>query len=333
MTHAERLVRGVCQLAGPIAFVDEVRASLRRQGVITAVNRHDTAILFNWLMTTLSYQGISDRIAEQYIDQHGNVTWTDVDLALKNNPSCPKLGGYWLFYDCRYQKWAGTCAEPDQLPTCPLPRHPLRNGRLNQTAYSLFLFIRDIAGGDLVQWIDDQLDEAQHAPAADQGAAMQAALVEPLREIYGVSDKVVTMAVTALLIGAGARRRGWFEVGARFIVIDTLVHNFLHRTGILRRFDADHAYGAACYQPNGCAALIERIAAQIDARAFNPTFPATFPRFVQLAIWRYCSQTGRDICNGNRINDKGRCHNGYCQLYRSCDRVKLHKRQNITLIQ
>ena len=38
------------------------------------------------------------------------------------------------------------------LPTCPLPLHPLRNGRLNQTAYSLFLFCRDVAEGELTRW-------------------------------------------------------------------------------------------------------------------------------------------------------------------------------------
>jgi hypothetical protein len=48
---------------------------------------------------------------------------------------------------------------------------------------------------------------------------------------------------------------------------------------------------------------------QIDARAFNPTYPAIFPRFVQLAIWRYCSQQGLDICNGNRLDDRQRCQN------------------------
>ena len=32
------------------------------------------------------------------------------------------------------------------------------------------------------------------------------------------------------------------------IAIDTLVHNFLHRTGILPRFNANHVYGAACYR-------------------------------------------------------------------------------------
>jgi hypothetical protein len=41
-------------------------------------------------------------------------------------------------------------------------------------------------------------------------------------------------------------------VGGSFIVIDTLVHNYLHRAGILRRFNADHVYGPSCYQPDGC---------------------------------------------------------------------------------
>jgi hypothetical protein len=38
-----------------------------------------------------------------------------------------------------------------------VPAYNLRNGRLNQTAYALYLFIRDIAGCDLVAWIDAQL--------------------------------------------------------------------------------------------------------------------------------------------------------------------------------
>src|ERR1017187_3964195 len=105
------------------------------------------------------------------------------------------------------------------------------------------------------------------------------------RNLWGL-DKVITMAVSSLLIGAGGRRHVWFETGARFVVIDTLVHNFLHRTGILHQFNADHAYGLACYRPPGCADLVERIADHIDARTFNPQFPKTFPRFVQLAIWR-----------------------------------------------
>ena len=64
------------------------------------------------------------------------------------------------------------------------------------------------------------------------------------------------------------------------VAVDTLVHNFLHRTGILRRFVAEHAYGAVCYRPGGCADIIAAVAQQIDARAFNPGFPKAFPRRV-----------------------------------------------------
>jgi hypothetical protein len=35
------------------------------------------------------------------------------------------------------------------------------------------------------------------------------------------------MALASLLMGAGGDRPGWFDVGASFIVVDTLVHNFL----------------------------------------------------------------------------------------------------------
>jgi hypothetical protein len=143
----------------------------------------------------------------------------------------------------------------------------LRNGHLNQMAYSLFLFIRDVAGGDLVAWIDEQLEAAANAAAPDR--------------------------------------------------------NFLHRTGILRRLAAEHAYGPACYGADHCVGVIGRIAAEIDARQFNRHFPKFFPRFVQHAIWRYCSGSGLDICNGNTIDDRLPCANSFCRLYSRCDRIAL----------
>ena len=62
----------------------------------------------------------------------------------------------------------------------------------------------------------------------------------------------------------------------------------------------------------------------IDARRFNPEFPETFPRFIASAIWRYCAEPGLDICNGNQIDDRGRCTNMWCRLYSRCDRLVLH---------
>jgi hypothetical protein len=127
-------------------------------------------------MWILSFQGISDAVADGYIDRHGNVTWAAIAASLATNPGCDKLHGYWAFTDCRYHKGFQTCAEPNQFGDCPLPRHRLRNGRLNQTAYSLFLFIRDITGGDIVGWIDRQLADypgSGNLPAAlDQGGPL-----------------------------------------------------------------------------------------------------------------------------------------------------------------
>jgi hypothetical protein len=321
--YAVQLVHATCCLAGSASYLDDVRADLRDCGIVRAIKDHDTPALFDWLIEVLSFQGISDSVAAGYMAQHGNVRWAEIADGLSQTPSCPKLAGYWRFYDCRYHKGIGTCAEPGHIDGCPLPRHPLRNGRLNQMAYSLFFFIRDVADNDFVGWIDSQLGTV-NSQSLDRLATLREAILGPLRNVYGVSDKVLAMALSNLLLAARSRRPVWVDVGATFVAVDTLVHNFLHRTGILHRLHADHPYGDRCYRPEGCAGILRLLAANIDARQFNPAFPKTFPRFVQSAIWRYCAENGLAICNGNRIDDYARCENRHCQLFRGCDRVALH---------
>src|SRR6266478_375825 len=325
INHAVRLIHAVCGLAGSPTLIDEIRADLRADKVRAAIRNRDTGPVFDWLMAALSYQGISDQVAYDYMEKHGRARWQQIKHGLDRGVSCPKLKSYWHFDECRFDKVSRTCAEPDHIGRCPVPKHDLRNGRLNQTAYSLFLFIRDVADGDLVSWIDQQLQEANDPAGPDRLARMRASLIEPLREVYGVSDKVLTMALSCILLGAPKRISLWIEVGGSMIAIDTLVHNFLHRTGILRRFKAEHSYGAACYRAGGCAEIIQIVAERIDARQFNPSFPSVFPRFVQHAIWRYCSQSGLDVCNGNRIDDTRRCENKDCRVRLMCDRVPLRK--------
>ena len=173
-----------------------------------------------------------------------------------------------------YEKTSRTCAEPDHIDTCPLPTHPLRNGHLNQIPYSLYLFIRDVADGDLVGWIDHRLDQANESGAPDPLSQARVGLIEPMRNICGVADKVLAMAMSGILIGAADVRARWLEVGVHLIAVDTLVHNFLHRTGILSRFKAAHPYGSGCWRlrrhyPAGC---------QPDRRsAVQPRFPGGFP--------------------------------------------------------
>src|ERR1700730_14169507 len=325
INHAVRLIHAICGLAGSPTLIDEVRADLRADKVRAAIRSRDTGPVFDWLMSALSYQGISDQVAYGYMERHGRARWRGIEEGLDRGASCPKLKTYWHFHDCRYDKVSRTCAEPDHIERCPLPNLDLRNGRLNQTAYSLFLFIRDVANGDLVGWIDRQLKTADGPRSPDRLARMRARLIEPLRQVYGVSDKVLTMALSCILLGAPKRMEYWIEVGGSMIAIDTLVHNFLHRTGILKRFNANHLYGLACYQPGGCADIIQAVAERIDARQFNPSFPNVFPRFVQHAIWKYCSQSGLDICNGNQIDDRRRCENKNCRARLMCDRLALRK--------
>jgi hypothetical protein len=324
--HAARLIHRVCCLAMSADFIDESQVDNR--AIRSAIKDRDTAALFDWLMAALSHQGISDRVADDYMDQHGRVRWHEIERDLANNPSCPKLQSYWQFHGCRYHKTSQTCAEPDHIAPCPLPTHNMRNGRLNQTAYSLYLFIRDIADNDLVGWIEAQLTSAATPTDHGRHARMRHALLDPLRYVYGVSDKVLGMALSVLLMAAPKNMHLWAEVGVGMVAIDTLVHNFLVRTGILHRCKADHPYGPACYQPGGCAEIIEAVAGQVDARQFNRLFPKTFPRFVQHAVWRYCAENGLYVCNGNRINDDDRCDNLYCQVRSMCDRVALRSNVN-----
>jgi hypothetical protein len=329
LDRATRLVRRICRIGGDPRLIDELTRDLARRGVRSAIRRRDTPVLFDWLLEVVSYQGIGNHVAHGYMERHGRVQWDEIAALIEAHPSCPKLRSYWHFDRCGYQKVERYCAEPDHFPACPLPTHDLRNGRLNQAAYSLFLFMRDVADGDFVGWIDRRLADADLASAPDRAARLRQAVVEPLTHAYGVSNKVLSMAFAGFLLAGDARRALWIEAGAVMIAVDTLVHNFLHRTGILVRLGAGHLYGPACYAPGGCAEILERIAGNINARRFNPAFPATFPRFVQHAVWFFCAEGGLDECNGRQIDDRKRCTRAECPVFRLCDRVPLKPKKDL----
>ena len=293
-------------------------------GVQAAVDRHDTATLFDWIVRLLDRQGISNAAAIGFAERHGSTRWHDVDAALARAPLCPKLRSYWHFHGCGYRKGARTCARPDLLEGCLLPRLPARKGGLNQAAFSLALFIRDICGGDLVGWIDHRLAAADPgAGSSSRTAAMRSALLEPLTNIVGTGPKVWAIILAELLLGADPDREKWTTTGASFVAVDSLVHAYLLRTGILRHLDAGHPYGPQCYAPGGCADIIAGLAERVDAREFNVDFPACFPRWVQFAIWWFCAADGWSICNAVRIDDRVGCSQAFCPSFSVCGRVAL----------
>jgi hypothetical protein len=323
IARATRLIEAVCCSSGSSSFVEDIRADRSPKGLHSAVVKGDTPALFDWMMESVTFQGISNQVAASYLREHGSVTWLQIERALLEKPSCPRLASYWTYEKCQYNKTSACCSEPEHLEACPVPNHRLRNGRLNQTAYSLYLFMRDIADRDFAGWIDDALSVVK-AGGSTNSPEIQDGLIAPMRHIFGVSDKVLTMTLSELLMAAPKAKPDWFDVGSQMIVVDTLVHNFLHRAGILDDFGVRHAYGPACYHPGRCADILRLVSSRIDARRFNPAFPRDFPRFTQHAVWHYCAADGENVCNGNMIDDRESCRQIYCILYNKCSKISLY---------
>src|SRR5580693_1777572 len=95
--HAVRLIHAVCGLAGSSTLIDDIRADLRADKVQAAIRNRNTAVVFDWLMAALSYQGIADAVAYEYMARHGRAAWRDIDQNLGHGASCPKLKSYWHF--------------------------------------------------------------------------------------------------------------------------------------------------------------------------------------------------------------------------------------------
>lgn len=310
--HAVRIIQAIYRLARSDKLLDAKVVDPTRDMLRSALRNRDSGLIFDWLVQVFSLAGVSDRVALAYIRQNGSPTWKSMVADLDRKPSCPKLRSYWHYAACSYSKSLRTCAEPGHFRRCPVPKALLRNGRLNQTSWSFLLFIRDVADGDLIKWLGERIRHTRTAPRTLQ--ADRERLLAPLNGIIGVSRKINSMAFSDLLLAAPARWRSWNRIGGALIVIDSLVHNNLHRTGILARYKAQHRFGPACYQPRGCADIVDAIGVKIDAA----------PRHISHAIWRYAALDGLDTCNGNRIDDHRRCKNIYCRLYGICDRRQLN---------
>jgi hypothetical protein len=320
--RAVTLIQRVCDIAAPRNYLANTRAYVADAGVVAAVQRHDTAFLYGWLLDLVSYQGISYKIARGYMDKHGRVQWADLANGVTAPNACPKLATYWAFHQCGYRKGARTCGEPALLESCVVNSLPMRNGRLSQSAAALFLFLRDVCGGDLVRWIDATITSAGETGVVEPSAN---GIIAALRNIHGVSDKVLSLALVSLLLGGRPGDQLWQTAAYRLVVVDTLVHNWLHRTGILDGFDARHAYGPKCYEANGCADIIQSCAEHIDSQRYGADNSSFFPRLIQSAIWRFCAANAFNICNGNRIDDRHACNGTGCPINYCCARVALRQ--------
>ena len=323
LDHALAVLGPVLALAPP-DYLGDLRQRLKAEGIVAAVTTRRSDVLFDWLTPQLALQGISDHSAFTYARSRPAVTFADIAVDLTATPPCPRLRAYWVFADCGYRKSAATCAEPDLLKACSLPCHDLRKGALNVAVHGLFLMIRDVFDGDIVGWIDNRLAQADPGVGvAGRTRAMRASILDPLCEIAGTGPKLWGMVISTMLLGGDPDRERWVSTGASFVAVDSLVHAWLHRTGIARRAGREHPYGPACYAPGGCAEMIEEMAIEIDVSRYGLDLPQPFPRWVQWAIWHFCAASGWAICNGRQIDDRERCDQRLCPCFRTCDRIAI----------
>lgn len=310
----------------PPDIVDEVATRLNEAGVQDAVRRHDSRPIVDFLCTLIGLQGVSDERAWAWDDAWGAATFAQIEAGFRRQPVCAELRSF-AAYRCGYRKTSRTCRHPEHQPQCPVPRLPLRKGGINVAVHSLWLFIRDLCGGDFVGWIDATLAAADPGPSApDRARRMRSAVLEPLTRIVNTGPKIWSMMLAELLLVGDPARDRWVTTGASFVAVDGLVHNHLHRVGAMRRIGIAHPIGAGCYAPGGCADLIEVLARRFDAKSINQDWPMVFPRLVQSAIWRFCSKDLLNICNGNRIDDRASCRQLFCPAGPHCERVALRSR-------
>ncbi len=82
MAYATDLILQTCRTSPDPFYLRRLRTNLTRTGIKAAVVTHDTPVLFGWLMDMVSYQGVSDAVAWTYMEQHGRITWADIQAAL-----------------------------------------------------------------------------------------------------------------------------------------------------------------------------------------------------------------------------------------------------------
>jgi len=337
MKERDRIIKLVSQLCeSNKEFLKKIGKDHKRVSKIlnaSASNTEKTRELFSPLMIDFNYVGVSDRIADKFLEEHGDITYLQITRKLnkyrkERGRICAKLQNFDSFSDCGYLKGyeegEETCNNPNMYGKCPLPTHPLRRGGLNRTAYSLYFFLRDLCQGDLISHIDQIIESHVNSPHEEpcSQAVREAGkeLIQSFSRVFGVGAKLANMTLADLLM-VYKRNPNWPLVGWSLVAVDSLVHNFLHRTGALRVYDCEHGYGGKSCSDK-CSQVIYSLAKEIDASEHNPKHPKCFPRFVQHSIWAFCSENGSNICNGNNIDDSGPCGMGEkCPVNEFCVKV------------
>jgi len=77
-----------------MTFLEDIRGEIHRAGIDRAIARRDTAVIFDWLLTAFSYQGVSDQVARTYMRRNGGQRGQGLSAAFEAAPACARLRSY-----------------------------------------------------------------------------------------------------------------------------------------------------------------------------------------------------------------------------------------------
>ncbi|WP_244471732.1 hypothetical protein [Methylobacterium sp. ARG-1] len=93
LNHLYRVVEPALAVA-PATFLNHLQAHQKSNGVLQAVASCDSAPIFDWMVSLVPLQGISDQIASRYAEQHGGVTKAEIQGDLPVPQGCSRLTSY-----------------------------------------------------------------------------------------------------------------------------------------------------------------------------------------------------------------------------------------------
>jgi hypothetical protein len=287
--------------------------------VDSAINGNN-AKLFKLLIRYFKYVGGSDYVADAVWDKmNPKPTYHRLKKELAS-AKCPKLRSFGDFHECGYSKTNKNCNESKFLRKCPLPRYGMKNGKLNQMVFSVYLFLRDQCKGDFPGFVQgivgaESLKQLKGMKEDELGSAIRN-LVGEMDQIFNVGPKLANMTLSELLSVKKVKGWDYSQLFPHMVAVDTLVHEFLHRTGTLKLYGLEHKYGeSVCHSQNGCVGVINNISRQIDCKRYSEEYPEYYPRMVQVCIWKFCT----DSCNKN--NCKYDQLDDLCEFYDWCEHL------------
>lgn len=255
------------------------------------------AKLYRFFLDAFKYVGGSNLVNEKvWEEMNPKPTYHRIRNEL-GSAECPKLESFDQFDRCGYSKSQKDSGKPCTMPRffneCPLPQYDMKNGKLNQMVFSTYLFLKDRCQGDFPGFIKEIFGTPQQVEKLEEEElnARVKTLENEMCRIFNVGPKLINMTMSSLFY-AKTGKWNYRRVFPQMAAVDSLVHEFLHRTGTLKLFGREHKYGEkVCHSPEGCVGVINDIARQIDCRRYNKDYPEYYPRMVQVCIWKFCTES------------------------------------------